>query len=182
MTETSKIDLLTTRANGDIVLSHVEEELCEAEQAEPGLRCLQVRIHNGIDAALDGHVAARHPQTIGNRITIRVDAFDTPRAQTVELLERFMTYIVRPGEIRRPLLGNAFVSELDLDYLWTFILEGRAQSHVRKVKCPLLSRLTGWCRGAQQRVEADETARPFNVMFLNRDAHRLRRSYCGLAA
>jgi hypothetical protein len=50
---------------------------------------LQDRIYGCLDAALDGQLAERFPQSRGNIIVVQVDCYDLPRADVDKFIHRF---------------------------------------------------------------------------------------------
>src|SRR5882757_8227165 len=56
---------------------------------ESQLRRLQDRLYGTIDAALDGKLAEKFPESKGKKIIIRLDGYNLPKAEVAEFFDRF---------------------------------------------------------------------------------------------
>ena len=148
MPDTVKIDLVTRRKDGGFVFVLVEEGPWPEAETEQGLRALQDRLHHCLDAALGGHLAERYPASRGQHLTLRVDAYDTPRAATESFLAGYREYIASHPEVREALKQSSVVSAIDMEFQWFSIAELQAAQRVREAQQPpapsLLTRMKRW--------------------------------------
>jgi hypothetical protein len=83
------------------------------------LRRLQTRLYDCIDAAVDGLLAEKFPQSRGGRLVIQVDGYSLPGKELSEFFERFSSGALNALPYRRVVESNPFVSsirfELNLD-------------------------------------------------------------------
>jgi hypothetical protein len=109
----------TSEGTWSIVL--VEEGPWPASDIEANLRRLQERLYNCIDAAIDGQLAKRFPESNGGLVTVRLDGYDLPQLEVREFFERFTSSILRVPDYAFALGQSSFVSglkfELNLDHL-----------------------------------------------------------------
>ena len=75
--------------HGGCALILVEQGPWSQDEIDMKLRQLQDRLHTCLDAALDGDVATKFPESIGLPLMIRVDAYDISGAALPEFFERF---------------------------------------------------------------------------------------------
>jgi hypothetical protein len=79
------------------------------------LRKLQERLNDYVDIAVDGHLASLHPSSRGKVVTIRVDAYDTPRGAVRGFVERFARYVEESSELQDSIAEQGFVRALDFE-------------------------------------------------------------------
>jgi hypothetical protein len=65
----------------------VEQGPWPAADITSELRRVQERLYGCLDAALDGKVAEKFPDSTGQRITIRLDAYDLPEIEVRGLFD-----------------------------------------------------------------------------------------------
>jgi hypothetical protein len=111
------VDLITNRpSDGAFILVLVEEGPWDADETELQLRRLQDRLYDCVDTAIDGHLAAKYPDSRGKPVVIRVDCYDTPDQPLRDFIERFSEHIVKSEEVQRDLASQGFVRSLSVEY------------------------------------------------------------------
>jgi len=75
--------------HGGWALVLVEEGPWGHEDVSAHLSRLQERLYGCLDAALDGAVTARYPESKGKPLVIRLNAFNVPEAEVREFFRRF---------------------------------------------------------------------------------------------
>jgi hypothetical protein len=70
----------------------------------------QERLYDCVDAVIDGHVAAKFPDSRGGHMVIRVYCSDLPKAEVAAFFERFSNGIFRDGDYRAALEQQHYVS------------------------------------------------------------------------
>lgn len=99
----------------------VEEGPWPHDSIEANLRRLQDRLYGCIDAALDGQLAAQFPESKGEAVVIRVDAYDLPDAEVRAFFDRFAAAVLELADYGAALAENRFVAgigfELNLERL-----------------------------------------------------------------
>jgi hypothetical protein len=80
--------------------------------SETRLQSIQDRLYNCIDAAIDGQLAEQFPQTLGKRIVIELDCYDSPEAEIIEFFDRFSGGVLALDEYRSALSNNPYVREI----------------------------------------------------------------------
>lgn len=79
---------------------------------ETELRRVQSRLYDTIDAALDGHLADKFPESKGKRIVIQLDCYNCPKEETTEFFDRFAKGVCATSEYRRALDQSPFVVDM----------------------------------------------------------------------
>jgi hypothetical protein len=99
-------------ANDEYVLYLVEEGPWFPSQIEERMRSLQERIYNAVDAAMDGHVAAKCPDSKGRRVRVQVDCHDDPPPDVDEMVTRINDFVGGDEQYQRDVSGSCFVRAL----------------------------------------------------------------------
>jgi hypothetical protein len=76
-------------------------------------RRLQSRLYDCLDAAIDGQLAERFPQSRGCRVVIQVDAYQLPAQELADFFARFTAGALATEPYRQAMLSNNFVAGLD---------------------------------------------------------------------
>ena len=99
----------------------VEEGPWPPSETEANLRRLQERLYDCVDAAIDGQLAERFPESNGGLVTVRLDGYDLPYVEVRELFERFSSSILHVPDYASALGRSSFVSgikfQLNLEHL-----------------------------------------------------------------
>ncbi len=107
------IDLITeTPETGAFNLILVEEGPWPSGSEESQLRRLQDRLYDCVDAAVDGHIAERYPQSRGRPIVIRLDAYDLPVSVVEPFFRRFSDHVQASAEIAEAVRAGGYVKSL----------------------------------------------------------------------
>jgi len=113
------IDLITERpADGAFVLILIEEGPWDPDQIESHLQRIQDRLYDCIDAAIDGHLAAKYPKSTGKPVIIRLDCYDTPDETIANFMRRFAESISGSHDVQRDLAVGRFVKSLSVEHNW----------------------------------------------------------------
>jgi hypothetical protein len=111
------IDLVTERASdGAFILVLVEEGPWDVCELDARLRQVQERLYDCVDAAIDGHLVARYPDSRGKPVVIRLDCYDAPDEPLNGFLKRFADHIARSPELQRDFVAQGFVQSLSFEY------------------------------------------------------------------
>jgi hypothetical protein len=111
------IDLVTERpSDGAFILLLVEEGPWGTDETELQLRRIQDRLYNCVDAAVDGHLAGKYPDSRGKAVVIRLDCYDIPDRPVREFIKRFAESIENSEEVQRDLIAHGFVRSLAFEY------------------------------------------------------------------
>jgi hypothetical protein len=76
------------------------------------LRRLQTRLYDSIDAALDGQLAGKFPDSLGKRITIALDCYNCPREEVADFFARFSDAVLETPHYMSALKKSKFVSDI----------------------------------------------------------------------
>lgn len=79
---------------------------------EHHLRLLQERLFICVDAALEGQLARKFPETTGKRIIIQVDCYEAPRTEVEDFFTRFATGIFSIPKYRDELEASSHVQDI----------------------------------------------------------------------
>jgi hypothetical protein len=83
------------------------------------LRRIQERMYGCIDAALDGQLAQRFPESKGKRIILRLDCYNVPQSEVEDFFQRFSSGIFALEDYRQALENSEHVRdfgfEIDFD-------------------------------------------------------------------
>jgi hypothetical protein len=110
------IDLVTERPDGAYVLVLVEHGPWALDATQAHLRRIQDRLYDCVDAAVDGHLAGKYPDSRGRPVVIRLDCFDTPDGPVRDFMERFGEAIANSEQVLRDLTAQGFVRSLGFEY------------------------------------------------------------------
>lgn len=73
------------------------------------LKRLQQRLYGCIDAALDGQLAQRFPESSGKNIVIELDCYDLPRSEVTNFFAKFSEGVFRESDYGQALRESRFV-------------------------------------------------------------------------
>lgn len=109
------VDIVTDDpANDEVVLYLVEDGPWPADEASwtERLRPVQDRLYDAVDAAVDGHLAARFPDTHGKKLRIQVDSPGGCPIRLQQLVERFRRALTEGRDYREAIRRSDFISGL----------------------------------------------------------------------
>lgn len=73
---------------------------------------LQGRLYDCLDAILDGSLADKFPETLKNKIIIRVDCYNVPENDVFEFFNAFSSGVLKTPDYSSALEDNDFVSDI----------------------------------------------------------------------
>jgi hypothetical protein len=111
------VDLITRRLDGSFVLVVVEEGPWSDLEMTRRLRSLQDRLHACLDLILSGALARRFPESLDQPVTVRVDAYGTPRLETEAFLSNYQQYVAHCPEVL-DFLPTSRVPAIHFEYHW----------------------------------------------------------------
>ncbi|KQW38814.1 hypothetical protein [Rhizobacter sp. Root404] len=76
---------------------------------------MQDRLYDCVDAAIDGQLAERLPESNGGLVTVRLDGYDLPHIELRELFERFSSSILHVPDYAFALRQSSFVSGIKFE-------------------------------------------------------------------
>jgi hypothetical protein len=82
---------------------------------EAQLRRLQERLYGTIDAALDGQLAEKYPESLGKRIVVQLDSYNLPKAEVAEFFERFSKGVFQTADYQQALKNSRFVKDISFE-------------------------------------------------------------------
>lgn len=113
MPEELVVDLVTEdAANNEYVLYLVEEGPWEPGALQDRLKKIQDRLYNAFDAAVDGHLAAKFPDSKGRNVRIQVDIHGETPPDIESLVARFDNHVKSDADYQREIQRNEFIAAL----------------------------------------------------------------------
>jgi hypothetical protein len=79
------------------------------------LRDLQERLYGCIDAALDGHLAEKFPESTGKDVVVQVDCHNLPKIEVSEFFERFTGGVFLVADYKNALAKSRFVRKFSFE-------------------------------------------------------------------
>lgn len=86
-----------------------------SEPIEDQLTRVQGRLYDCIDAALDGKLAEKFPESAGKNIVIQLDAYNLPRERVSEFFESFSEGIFLIDDYKTALVQSSFVKSISFE-------------------------------------------------------------------
>jgi len=77
------------------------------------LRALQDRLYDCIDAALDGQLEGKFPESKGKRLVVQVDCYNIPRDAVEPFFDEFSTGVFTAGDYQDATRKNPYVSSIE---------------------------------------------------------------------
>ena len=93
----------------------VEQGPWPAAEVMSELRRVQDRLYACLDAALDGKVAERFPDSTGRRFTIRLDAYDLPEVEVRDFFNAFASQVLETPDYASALAASQWVSGVEFE-------------------------------------------------------------------
>jgi hypothetical protein len=93
----------------------VEEGPWPAPAVDGELRRLQTRIYDCVDAALDGQMADKFPESRGKRIVIQLDGYRLPANEVQSFFEHFSQGALCSSEYQAALNNNPFTQDIGFE-------------------------------------------------------------------
>lgn len=79
------------------------------------LRRIQGRIYDCIDAALDGQLMEKFPESKGKRVVIQLDCYNVPKAEVKEFFQHFSAGVFAVDDYRKALEESQFVQDISFE-------------------------------------------------------------------
>jgi hypothetical protein len=112
-----KIDLVTEHPEtGVFAIILVETGPWTPGSEERELSRIQERLYNCVDVAVDGHLAAKYPDSRGRPVRIQLDTYDIPDSLVRPFFERFANHVATWAEIQQEILAKQNVKSLTFEY------------------------------------------------------------------
>lgn len=83
------------------------------EPIEVELSRLQNRLYDCMDAAIDGQLASKFPESNGKRITIRIDGYMLPVPEIQSFFKRFTEGVIWQGGYAADIEKSPFVASIE---------------------------------------------------------------------
>lgn len=116
MTErTTVVDFVAAGDSRDAWRLVLVEEGPWVGSTDSQLRRIQQRMYGCIDAALDGQLADRFPESKGCRAIVRLDCYDVPRDEVEAFFQRFSSGVLSLDGYRQALENSAFVRSIEFE-------------------------------------------------------------------
>ncbi len=81
-----------------------------ASDIEKQLRRVQERLYQCVDAALDGQLAEKFPESSGKEIVIQLDCYNLPREDVAEFFDNFSHGVFLISDYKKALKESSFVN------------------------------------------------------------------------
>jgi hypothetical protein len=82
---------------------------------ENELRRLQERLYGTVDAALDGQLAEKFPESMGKKLIVQLDGYNLPQAEVSEFFARFSKGVFSTADYRQALTNSRFVKGITFE-------------------------------------------------------------------
>jgi hypothetical protein len=76
---------------------------------------IQDRLYTCIDAALDGALAQKYPDSRGKRLIIQLDGYDLPESQVRDFFTRFSSGVMKVPSYVSAFAAQAFVTQIGFE-------------------------------------------------------------------
>ena len=105
------VDFIAKSADPNVwLMVLVEEGPWTKDEITAELSRLQNRLYDCVDAAIDGKLAKKFPETLNKGIQIQLDGYNLPETETSELFASFAENIFKIEDYLAALNNNNFVS------------------------------------------------------------------------
>jgi len=113
--QTTVVDFVAKGSSPDEWRMVLVEQGPWAGSIDDQLRRVQERLYGCVDAALDGQLAERFPESSGKTIVIQLDCYNLPEAEIREFLGRFSKGVFSVPDYRDALKNSHFVKDISFD-------------------------------------------------------------------
>ena len=93
----------------------VEEGPWDEADHEAHLRRVQDRLYECVDAAVDGRLAEKFPESAGQRVLIRLDGYNLPGAVVREFFDRFASTVLQLPDYAAALAKSEAVASIGFE-------------------------------------------------------------------
>ncbi len=109
------VDFVAKRESPDEWKLVLVEEGPWTGPADDQLRRIQGRIYDCIDAALDGQLTEKFPESKGKRVVIQLDCYNLPKAEVKDFFLRFSASVLDLDDYRKALEQSQFVQGIGFE-------------------------------------------------------------------
>lgn len=109
---TTVVDFVARGKTPDEWMMVLVEQGPWTDSIESQLRRLQDRLYGTIDAALQGKLAEKFPESKGKKIIIRLDGYNVPQAEVAAFFDRFSKGVLATPDHKHALKNNQFVKNV----------------------------------------------------------------------
>jgi len=79
------------------------------------LRRIQERLYGCLDAAIDGKLAEKFPDSLGKNVVIQLDCYNVPRDEAEAFFKRFADGVLSVPDYKDGLARSRFVRKLSFE-------------------------------------------------------------------
>jgi hypothetical protein len=117
MTEdrTTVVDFIAKSSSTDEWKMVLVEEGPWSEPIEDHLRRIQGRLYDCIDAAIDGQLAAKFPDSSGKRVVIQLDCYNVPKSELSDFFHAFSDGVFLTDNYKNALAESKFVQVINFE-------------------------------------------------------------------
>lgn len=110
------VDLVTnTEDQSTWRLILVEQGPWDGNDPSAQLRRVQDRLYNSIDAAIDGQLAERFPESLGKRVIIRLEGYNLPSQAVQSFFTSFSSQVLALPDYASALNNSRYVSDISFE-------------------------------------------------------------------
>jgi len=106
------IDIVTEDPLNDEFVLYLVENGPWIIPLDDRLRIIQDRLYNSLDAVIDGHLAAKYPNSKARKVRIQVDAHDSPPKSVLEVVRRFSSHLLNDIKLQQAISNSPFVQSI----------------------------------------------------------------------
>ena len=108
-TQTTVVEFIAKSEDTDEWKMVLVEEGPWIDSIDMQLRRLQERLYNCVDAALDGQLAEKFPDSVGKKIVIQLDCYNLPRAEVADFFDQFSRGALSTVDYQNALKQSRFI-------------------------------------------------------------------------
>jgi hypothetical protein len=113
--KTTVVDFVAKGATPDEWKMVLVEEGPWRGPVEDQLRRVQERLYGCLDAALEGQLAEKFPESSGKKIIIQLDCYNLPRGEVAEFFDKFSTGVLAVPDYLKALKESQFVRGISFE-------------------------------------------------------------------
>jgi len=111
----AKVDFVTRGDTGEEWRMVLVEEGPWNPPYDDAMRRLQARLYDCVDAALDGQLASKFPDSRGKRVVVQLDGYRLPESEVGSFFSRFAAGALNTDEYRTALASSTYVSAISFE-------------------------------------------------------------------
>ena len=97
--------------SGELVVCLVENGPWN-DDLDDCLEKLQARLYDAFDMVVDGLLASKYPESMGQQIRIQVDCYDSPPEKVLSFVRKFSAFIHESKEYQTAIKESAFITDI----------------------------------------------------------------------